>query len=474
MDLRLHQTWEWKSLIFNDVMLIFRIYEFYYVKGVSSLANKKIYMGVTAGAFIASAFLSAQTADAASHKVKQGDSLWSIAQKYSTTVSNLKDLNNLTSDIIFPNQTLQVDGKTATKNNSSSNNKQSNKQSATKGTTYTVKAGDTLSGIAYDHNISLNNLMKWNNLNTTLIFPGDRLAVSKNGSSSSSSGNTSTSGNKNNSSSSSNASTYVVKSGDTLSEIGSKFGVSVSNLKKWNNLNSSLILVGQKLNVKESKSSGGSTNNSNNGSSSNKGSPSSTNKSTYTVKAGDSLSKISAQYGVSVSDLKKWNNLSSHLIYVGQKLTLKDNGSSSNNSNKGNTSTNKGSSSNKGNTSTGYNVNKLIQTAKSVMGVPYVWGGQSPSGFDCSGFIHFAYNDAGMKMGRTNTGGYYNRSYHINNPQPGDLVFFSGTYKSGISHMGIYLGNGDFIHAGSSTGVTIANVSNSYWSKHFDSYKRFY
>lgn len=116
----------------------------------------------------------------------------------------------------------------------------------------------------------------------------------------------------------------------------------------------------------------------------------------------------------------------------------------------------------------------LISTAKSVMGTPYVWGGTSPSGFDCSGFIYWAHKQSGNDIGRTNVDGYYNRSQIVNNPQPGDLVFFENTYKSGISHMGIYLGGGQFIHAGSSTGVAITSVNNSYWSQHFHSYKRFY
>src|SRR5699024_4666342 len=116
----------------------------------------------------------------------------------------------------------------------------------------------------------------------------------------------------------------------------------------------------------------------------------------------------------------------------------------------------------------------LIATAKSVMGTPYVWGGTSPSGFDCSGFIYWAHKQSGNDIGRTSVDGYYNRSQIVNNPQPGDLVFFENTYKNGISHMGIYLGGGQFIHAGSSTGVAITSVNNSYWSQHFHSYKRFY
>src|SRR5699024_6522717 len=165
-----------------------------------------------------------------------------------------------------------------------------------------------------------------------------------------------------------------------------------------------------------------------------------------------------------------------------QKLKLSYDGSSSapdtqtgsaettNTSNSGDSSSSESSSSGGGS----YNTDVLINTAKNYIGVPYVWGGASPSGFDCSGFIYYAYKQAGMDISRTSTDGYYNRSYHVNNPQVGDLVFFSGTYRSGISHMGIYIGNNQMIHASTSSGVQTVSLSNPYWSKHFDSYKRFY
>lgn len=411
------------------------------------MAKKKTIMSVTAGAAIASSLLVGGEAEAASYKVKQGDTLWGIAKKYHTSVANLKSVNKLTSDTIYPNQVLKTNGK---KSSSSSN--QSSKSS---GNTYTVKAGDTLSGIAFKHNISLSNLMKWNNLNSTLIYPGNVLAVSKSASG----------GSKSSSSSggSSSSQVYVVKSGDTLSHIASRHNVSVANLKKWNHLNSDVIVIGQKLNVKGKK---GNTSRSSSSSSN----QSSGKSSTYTVKSGDTLSGIASRYNVSVSNLKKWNNLNSHMIYVGQKLSVKGKSSggktSSGSSGSSNKSKNKGSGS--------YNVDSLISSAKSQMGTKYVWGGSSPGGFDCSGFIYYAYNQAGKDIGRLSSDGYFNRSYYVNNPKVGDLVFFEGTYRSGISHLGIYLGNNQFIHAGTSTGVTITSLSNPYWKKHFHGYKRFY
>lgn len=433
-------------------------------------------MSVTASVVIASSLFGAQSVDAASYKVKSGDNLWGVAQKYNTSVANLKTWNKLSNDIIFPNQVLEVDGKkksnsTANKGSSSSK-KNSGSSTPKKAGNYTVKSGDSLSKIASNHGISLSNLMKWNNLKTTLIFPGDSLSVSKGGGASSSSSNKGSSSSSSNSSSSTNkSSSYTVKSGDTLGQIASKHGISLSNLKKWNNLNSDLIYPGNKLVVK--KGSASSSSSSNKGNSSNSGSTSNKSKTTYTVKSGDNLSKIASKYGVSVNSLMSWNNLSSHVIYPGNKLTINGKSSSSNNSSSSNSS-NSGSSSNSGGNNISNNSGDLIGTAKSVLGTKYVWGGSTPSGFDCSGFIHWAFKESGNNMGRLSTDGYYNRSYIIDKPGVGDLVFFENTYRKGISHMGIYLGNNEFIHAGSSTGVTITNLDNPYWSKHFHSFKRFY
>src|SRR5699024_1957920 len=197
-------------------------------------------MSVTASAAIASAIFAAEEAEAATHTVKNGDTLWPIAQKYNTTVTNLKSVNNLSSDVIFPNQKLETKTSNSSKSSSSSSST-STATTSSSGATYTVKSGDTLSGIAAKHNVSISDLMKWNGLYTTLIYPGNVFVVSKNGSSSSSS---SSSSSGSSSCGSSSSTTYKVKSGDTLSHIASRHGVSVANLKKWNNLSSDMIYVG--------------------------------------------------------------------------------------------------------------------------------------------------------------------------------------------------------------------------------------
>lgn len=110
----------------------------------------------------------------------------------------------------------------------------------------------------------------------------------------------------------------------------------------------------------------------------------------------------------------------------------------------------------------------IITTAKKYIGVPYVWGGTTPSGFDCSGFVQYVFKAHGISLNRTCVTQYKHGTYvSKSNLKPGDLVFFQNTYKSGISHVGIYVGNGQFIHASSSKGIVISNLSSSYYMSHY-------
>lgn len=110
----------------------------------------------------------------------------------------------------------------------------------------------------------------------------------------------------------------------------------------------------------------------------------------------------------------------------------------------------------------------IIATAKKYIGVPYLWAGSTPSGFDCSGFVQYVFQAHGISLNRTAATQYRHGTYvSKSNLQPGDLVFFQNTYKAGISHVGIYIGDGKFIHASSSKGVTISNLSSSYYVSHY-------
>lgn len=107
----------------------------------------------------------------------------------------------------------------------------------------------------------------------------------------------------------------------------------------------------------------------------------------------------------------------------------------------------------------------VVETAKQYLGVPYLWGGSSPAGFDCSGFTKYVFAQHGVMLNRTTDTQYQNGSYVSRSGlQPGDLVFFQNTYRPGISHVGIYIGNNQFIHSSSSKGVVITSLDNTYWS----------
>ncbi|MFG6495364.1 peptidoglycan-binding protein [Fictibacillus sp. UD] len=112
----------------------------------------------------------------------------------------------------------------------------------------------------------------------------------------------------------------------------------------------------------------------------------------------------------------------------------------------------------------------VIANASELMGVPYQWGGTTTNGFDCSGFIQYIYAKEGVQLPRT-TAQMWNSTTAVKEPAVGDLVFFE-TYTTGPSHLGIYIGNNQFVHSGSSTGVTVSNLSLPYWQNIYLGSKR--
>ena len=118
---------------------------------------------------------------------------------------------------------------------------------------------------------------------------------------------------------------------------------------------------------------------------------------------------------------------------------------------------------------------KVVATANKYVGARYVFGGASPAvGFDCSGFVQWVMGQLGVGMGRV-----VSQQFHQGTPvdrgslQPGDVVFFSNTYTAGLSHVGVYVGDGWFVDAGTErTGVRRARLADPYWAARYSGARR--
>ena len=128
-----------------------------------------------------------------------------------------------------------------------------------------------------------------------------------------------------------------------------------------------------------------------------------------------------------------------------------------------------------GNEYTSEAAQRLLNEAARYLGTPYVWGGYSPSGFDCSGFVSYCLTNSGVRnTGRLTAQGLYNICTPVSQSeaQPGDLIFFTGTYDAGepVTHIGIYVGNGQMIHCGHP--VQYTSINSPYWQSHFYGFGR--
>ena len=198
--------------------------------------------------------------------VKKGDNLYSIAAKYNTTVSEIKKLNNLTSNLLSVGQQLNIPII----------------KTQTEGETYIVQKGDNLYSIANKFNTTVDNLKKINNLSSNLLSVGQILKLDE---------------------TTSDEGIYVVKKGDSLYSIANKYNTTVEELKSLNNLTNNLLSIGQKLKLPNEKTLSGNI---------------------YVVQKGDNLYSIANKYNTTVSVLKQLNNLTSNLLSIGQQLQLPD------------------------------------------------------------------------------------------------------------------------------------------------------
>lgn len=208
--------------------------------------KKKLYV-MTATSIAAVATYS-HHADAATYNVKAHDTLWDIATKNNISVSTLKQMNNLTSDIIYPNQRLTISRNnqaTAVRQTATTANTTAYVRNTQVTGSYTVQPGDSLSLIAMKYNTSYQNIMQLNGLTSFLIYPGQNLKVSGTATQQTRPRPVAQSTQR----STMNGNTYVVKPGDYLYKIAVNNGVTVEQIKRWNNLSSNVIYANQRLTV---------------------------------------------------------------------------------------------------------------------------------------------------------------------------------------------------------------------------------
>lgn len=455
--------------------------------------TKKILFGTVgaAGLFLASS--ASVNADTTHHVVKN-DTVWDLSQKYGVSIQSIEQLNKINTDthLIREGQTLTIPttGKTAAK-------------TATKTSQVTVKAGDTLWALAQKYGTTVEKLRQLNGLasDAYLIHVGDVVKVDGQVT-------TTTTTNAQATSTVSSEANQTSQAASTASSEASQTGQAASTAS------SEASQTSQATSTASSEASQAA-------STSQAATPYvAANHVTYTVQAGDSLYTIAQKYGVTVDSLRQANTLGATL-QVGQSLTVNDptknpqasvatsqaeqtpaqttttsQATQATQTTQAATTTNQVAQTTSQTTSqpaaqtqtsqasqttqtsqqtqasqaqvatpSSYSVSALLSYAQTFTGVPYVLGGTTPAGFDCSGFTQYVFNHFGKNIGRTT----YQQQYAgtklaVSSAQPGDLLFW-GAYGSAY-HVGIYLGGSSYI-AAPEPGESVSVKSFTYYQPSF-------
>ena len=459
--------------------------------------TKKILFGTVgaAGLFLASS--ASVNADTTHHVVKN-DTVWDLSQKYGVSIQSIEQLNKINTDthLIREGQTLTIPttGKTAAK-------------TATKTSQVTVKAGDTLWALAQKYGTTVEKLRQLNGLasDAYLIHVGDVVKVDGQVTTTTTTNAQATSTVSSEANQTSQAAATASSEANQTSQAASTASSEASQTSQAaSTASSEASQTSQATSTTSSEASQAA-------STSQAATPYvAANHVTYTVQAGDSLYTIAQKYGVTVDSLRQANTLGATL-QVGQSLTVNDptknpqasvatsqaeqtpaqttttsQATQATQTTQAATTTNQvaqttsqpaaqtqtsqasqqtQASQAQVATPSSYSVSALLSYAQTFTGVPYVLGGTTPAGFDCSGFTQYVFNHFGKNIGRTT----YQQQYAgtklaVSSAQPGDLLFW-GAYGSAY-HVGIYLGGSSYI-AAPEPGESVSVKSFTYYQPSF-------
>jgi cell wall-associated NlpC family hydrolase len=402
--------------------------------------------------------------DGALHTLKPGESIASVAEHYGVDVGNLVKVNDLGADpgVVLPGTTIVVPGVDpmvdpyageATDDGGDAAGGSSDQQAASTGPatalrahgpipstrTYEVQPGDTLAGIADTFGVDVDTILSNNGIaDPDTVLPGVDLRILP-----------------------VKGVEYTVEPDETLADIAWKYQVDLGVLLDYNDLNDpDLLLVGTKIvvpgghlrapsapaPVAASSSSVSSSSSSSTSTSTSSGSRS-TAASSSSASSGSGSSSASARsasagYSAGAAAAPKPKPAAAAPAAAPAPVASAGGGGGG---------------------------GSVVGTAMRYVGSRYVFGGTGPSGFDCSGFVYYVMNNSGSAVGR-GMWQQYNAGAHVSQSQlkPGDVVFFANTYMPGLSHDGIYIGNGQFVHAADEgSGVTVSSINSSYWQNHY-------
>lgn len=319
---------------------------------------------------------------------------------------------------------------------------------------YTVVKNDTLWGLSKKYGVSVSDLKKANGVSGHLIYVGQKLQIPTKSTKATKTAKTITS----TSTVDTTSTTHTVVKGDTLWSLAKKYGVSVSTLMKANNLSSSTILIGQSLNLRAGMTAYGvngvTTGSSSTAASTNTASSTSTTASSQAPKAKKSTTTNTSSNSNTSTSANTQSQSTASNSSASTTTNTNTAASNANTTSSTNTAASRSqavsqaptASTSTATTTASASASAITSYALTFLGVPYVWGGTTPSGFDCSGLVQYVYSHFGINLGRTTyTQQYAGTKISVASAQAGDLYFW-GSYGSAY-HVAIALGGGQYVMA---------------------------